>query len=84
MQRALSDTLVTGPQLAASPYAGQRIVCRPSTSARPERAHICLPCALQAQQLPQTHIESSMKALDQMRRSSQLNREAQLHRNGFC
>ena len=78
MQCSLPEMLVAGPQLAASQYAGQRVICRPSTSARVERAHTCLPCALQTQQLPQTHIESSMKALDQMRRSSQLNRKPEL------
>ena len=78
LQRALSENLAAPQHLPCCPVLGQRIHARPSTSySTPQRSHSCQPPhALLFRELPETHVQGSLQALDQIRRSSTLNRES--------
>ena len=83
MQRTLSGSM-TGTVLCpcsrvgSGSLAGTRVSSRPASTPRPDRLAAPVTTALTqlgATQLPPTHVEASMKALDQMRRSSSINSE---------
>lgn len=84
MQRTLSGgapapVLCPCSRVGSGSLAGTRVPSRPAAPGRPERAASLTVTALTplgASQLPPTHVEASMKALDQMRRSSSINSEA--------
>ena len=81
MQRTLSgglagSSLCPCSRVGSGSLAGTRVSSRQPSAPRTDRAASLVPTALTplgATQLPPTHVEASMKALDQMRRSSSVN-----------